>query len=132
IVVRTKDGVKAFHNACRHRGVPVVAEGGHGNCRTQGFVCPFHGWRYNMDGKNTFVYGRHFFSEAQLDQADLSLRPCRVEVELGCAFINLDDKAPSFRDCIGPLVSRLEAWRVDDLRAEWWYATVLPANWKTA
>ncbi len=27
IVVRTKDGVKAFHNACRHRGVPLADSG---------------------------------------------------------------------------------------------------------
>ena len=24
LVVRTNDGVKAFHNACRHRGVPFA------------------------------------------------------------------------------------------------------------
>jgi nitrite reductase/ring-hydroxylating ferredoxin subunit len=131
IVVRTKQGVKAFHNACRHRGVPVVS-GNHGNCRTHGFICPFHGWRYNLDGENTFVYGKHIFSERQLDKADLALKSCRVELWGGCAFINLDDKAPSFRDCIGPVADRLEAHGVSKLRAEWWYATVLPANWKIA
>ncbi|CAN5420247.1 aromatic ring-hydroxylating dioxygenase subunit alpha [soil metagenome] len=132
IVVRTKDGVKAFHNACRHRGVPFVNEGGHGNCNTPGFICPFHGWRWNIEGKNTFVYGRHMFSEDQLDPADLALRACRVETWGGCAFINLDDDAPSFRDTIGPVADRLEAHGVGNLRAEWWYQTVLPANWKVA
>ncbi len=131
IVVRTKEGVKAFHNACRHRGVPLVA-GGHGSCGSQGFICPFHGWRWNIDGENTFVYGRHLFSEALLDPAELALRPCRVEVWGGCAFVNFDDEAPSFRQCIGPVAERLEAHAVDRLRAEWWFATVLPANWKIA
>src|SRR6185437_9895405 len=65
IVVRTKTGVKAFHNACRHRGVELAQ--GHGNCGNQGFVCPFHGWRYNMDGDNTFVYGRRLFSDRCLE-----------------------------------------------------------------
>jgi nitrite reductase/ring-hydroxylating ferredoxin subunit len=132
IIVRAKDGVKAFHNACRHRGVPVVHEGGHGNCKVQGFICPFHGWRYNMDGKNTFVYGRHMFSESLLEDAELALNPCRVESAIGCAFINFDDNAPSFRENIGPLVERLEAHGADKLRAEWWYGTVIPANWKVA
>jgi nitrite reductase/ring-hydroxylating ferredoxin subunit len=132
IVVRTKEGVKAFHNACRHRGVPLAAAGDHGNCRRQGFVCPFHGWHWNMDGKNTFVYGRHLFSEAQLHAADLALRPCRVELALGCAFINIDVHALSLREYIGPLLDRLEAHGASRLRSEWWYATVLPANWKTA
>jgi len=132
IVVQTKVGVKAFHNACRHRGVPFVGEGDHGNCKTPGFICPFHGWRWNLEGDNTFVYGRHMFSEEQLDQADLALRPCRVEIWGGMAFINFDDDAPSFRDTIGPVADRLEAHGVSNLRAEWWYQTVLPANWKVA
>jgi nitrite reductase/ring-hydroxylating ferredoxin subunit len=130
IIVRAREGVKAFHNACRHRGVPVAS--GHGNCRSQGFVCPFHGWRFNMDGENTFVYGKHLFSERQLDQADLALRKCRVEVWGGCAFINFDDTAPSFRECIGPVADRLEAHGMSKVRSEWWYATILPANWKIA
>jgi nitrite reductase/ring-hydroxylating ferredoxin subunit len=131
IVVRTKDGVKAFHNACRHRGVPLV-DGGHGNCQTQGFICPFHGWRWNINGENTFVYGKHLFSEQQLNKADLALRSCRVELWGGCAFINFDDKAPSFRESIGPVADRIEAHGMSKLRSEWWYATILPANWKIA
>jgi nitrite reductase/ring-hydroxylating ferredoxin subunit len=131
LVVRTKDGVKAYHNACRHRGVPLN-EGSHGNCAGRGFICPFHGWRWNMDGKNTFVYGRHMFSEGQLDEKDLALKECRVELAIGCAFINFDDDAPSLRDSIGPVLDRIEAHGASKLRAEWWYATVLPANWKIA
>jgi nitrite reductase/ring-hydroxylating ferredoxin subunit len=130
IIVRTKSGVKAFHNVCRHRGVQLVE--GHGNCKTQGFICPFHGWRWNMDGENTFVYGKHLFSEHQLETDDIQLKPCRAEEALGCVFINFDDDAPSFRETIGPLVDRLEAHMAHEMRAEWTYATVLPANWKIA
>ncbi|MEO6093076.1 MAG: aromatic ring-hydroxylating dioxygenase subunit alpha [Novosphingobium sp.] len=134
LVVNTNDGIKAFHNACRHRGVPVAGGSGHGhgNCAAAGFVCPFHGWRFNMHGENTFIYGKHLFSEHQMDPADVNLVPCRVETAIGCAFINLDDDAPSLRDCIGPLMGRLDAHNTGDLRAEWCYATVLPANWKVA
>ena len=48
IIVQTKNGVKAFHNACRHRGVPIAKPGGQGNCKSAGFICPFHGWRWNI------------------------------------------------------------------------------------
>jgi len=41
---------------------------GVGNCRQAGFVCPFHGWRWNMDGENTFVYARQLFEEHQLER----------------------------------------------------------------
>jgi nitrite reductase/ring-hydroxylating ferredoxin subunit len=130
IVVRATDGIRAYHNACRHRGVQLVE--GHGNCKVKGFICPFHGWRWNMEGKNTFVYGRHLFSEKQLDQVDVALRRCRTELFIGCVFINFDDKAPSLRESVGPLALGLDAYQTDKMRAEWCYATVLPANWKTA
>jgi nitrite reductase/ring-hydroxylating ferredoxin subunit len=135
IIVNTGEtGIKAYHNACRHRGVPIAGGKGndHGNCKNSGFVCPFHGWRFNMHGENTFVYGAGLFSERQLEQADLNLIPCRVETAIGCAFINYDDEAPSLRATIGPLIDRLHAHNVDKLRAEWCFGTVLPANWKIA
>jgi nitrite reductase/ring-hydroxylating ferredoxin subunit len=134
VVVRTATGVKAFHNACRHRGVAFAGGSGqaHGNCAKSGFVCPFHGWRWTIDGKNTQVYGRHLFSERQLEEDDIDLVPCRVETWGGCAFINFDDNAPSFRETMGPVADRLEAHGVANMRSEWWFGTVLPANWKLA
>jgi nitrite reductase/ring-hydroxylating ferredoxin subunit len=48
LVVRQDDGgIKAFVNACRHRGAKVCpAESGSG----QAFTCPYHGWTYGRDG----------------------------------------------------------------------------------
>jgi phenylpropionate dioxygenase-like ring-hydroxylating dioxygenase large terminal subunit len=134
IVVRTKDGVKAHQNHCRHRGVPIAGGKGndHGNCAKSGFICPFHGWRWNMEGESTFVYGKHMFNQDLLDKDELALRPVRVETWGGCAFINHDLHAPSLRESMGPVLGALEARGVDKLRAEWWYATELPANWKIA
>jgi hypothetical protein len=71
------------------------------------------------------------FSEQQLDKADLALRPCRVETAIGCAFINFADDALPLREAIGPQIEALEAHGIGNLRSEWWYGTVLPANWKT-
>jgi phenylpropionate dioxygenase-like ring-hydroxylating dioxygenase large terminal subunit len=130
LVVNTKSGIKAFHNACRHRGVQLAS--GQGNCEVQGFTCPFHGWRWNIEGQNTFVYARHLFSEDMLKAADINLVPCRVELWGGCAFINFDNQAKPFREGLGPLAERLEARQVDRMKMEWWYATVLPTNWKLA
>jgi phenylpropionate dioxygenase-like ring-hydroxylating dioxygenase large terminal subunit len=130
IMVRTKSGVKAFHNACRHRGVQLAS--GHGNCEVQGFNCPFHGWRWNIDGENTFVLGRHLFSPEQLEAAEINLKPCRVEFWGGCAFINFDDSAPPLAEWLKPVAERLDPRNVDKLKVEWWYSAVVPANWKLA
>lgn len=130
IVVNTKAGIKAFHNACRHRGVRLIT--GPGNCAKTGFICPFHGWRWSAEGKNTFVFGKAIFNDNLLDHAEIDLPPVRLETWGGCAFINFDDDAPSLLETLGPVAERLNARNVDKLKMDWWYATVLPTNWKLA
>jgi len=130
VVVRTEDlGVRAFQNACRHRGVKVAQ--GRGTCE-QGFTCPFHGWCYGPDGANTFVSRARTFSEHNLRAPDIDLVPVRCEAWGGCAWINLDDAAPPLRQCIEPFATVMDAWKVESLRTEWWYACRLPVNWKLA
>ena len=47
IVARGHDKkVRAFKNACRHRGSELVA----GKGCAGAFVCPYHGWSYGLDG----------------------------------------------------------------------------------
>ena len=129
-MVRTEDGgVRAFQNACRHRGVQVVQ--GRGICDS-GFTCPFHGWCYGPDGTNTHVPQRRTFAEHNLQPGDIDLTPVQCETWGGCAWINLDPKAPPLRECIEPAATILDAWKVESLRTEWWYACRLPVNWKLA
>jgi glycine betaine catabolism A len=129
IVVRQADmSVQAFQNTCRHRGVRIVS--GRGTCES--FVCPFHGWCYGADGTNTYVPQAKSFSEHNLQTDDINLVPVRCEVWGGCAWINLDRDAPPLRRCIEPVASVLDAWKVESLRTEWWYACRLPVNWKLA
>ena len=130
IIVRTKSGVKAFHNACRHRGVRLAT--GPGNCAKQGFICPFHGWRWNTEGENTFVFGKQVFTAELLDKTEINLKPCRIDFWAGCAFINFDDEAPGLRESLGPVAERIDARHGDHLKMDWWYGTVLPTNWKLA
>jgi phenylpropionate dioxygenase-like ring-hydroxylating dioxygenase large terminal subunit len=130
IVVRDDDGeVRAFHNACRHRGVQLVE--GSGSCG-DGFTCPFHGWSYAADGTNTFVPRPSTFSEHNLQPGEIDLVPVRCEVWGGCAWINLDAGAPPLRQSIEPFATIMDAWKLDSMRAEWWYAFRLPVNWKLA
>ena len=130
IVLRTDDlEVRAFQNACRHRGVKVVE--GRGTCES-GLTCPFHGWCYGLDGKNTHVAQAKTFAAHNLQPEDLDLTPVRCEVWGGCAWINLDDEAPPLRQCIEPFATIMDAWKVESMRTEQWYACRLPVNWKLA
>jgi len=130
IVVRTDDlGVCAFQNACRHRGVKVVEGRGHSD---SGFTCPFHGWCYTACGQNTFVSRPATFSDHNMRHDDISLTPLRSDVWGGCVWVNFDEEAPPLRHCIEPFATMLDAWRVESLHSEWWYACRLPVNWKLA
>lgn len=47
VVTRDRDGVlRAFLNACRHRGAPVAEGAG----STRLMTCPYHAWSYRLDG----------------------------------------------------------------------------------
>src|SRR5580704_6271803 len=73
VVVRGEDmQVRAYYNACKHRGVKLIQ--GHGSTST-GFTCSFHGWCYGLDGANTFVFRPNLFAEHNL--GDLDLTPVR-------------------------------------------------------
>jgi phenylpropionate dioxygenase-like ring-hydroxylating dioxygenase large terminal subunit len=130
IVVReTPTAIKAYYNSCRHRGVKLVED--RGSARN-GFTCSFHGWCYGLDGRNTFVYQPDLFSSGNRAEGDLGLRPCRVELWGGCAFVNFDDSAPPLRETIEPFAAMMDRWHVDSLRTEWWLSFRLPVNWKLA
>jgi nitrite reductase/ring-hydroxylating ferredoxin subunit len=130
IVLRDDDmGVRAFQNTCRHRGVRLVE--GRGTCE-DGFTCPFHGWCYGIDGVNTFISRPGTFTEHNARPGDVDLVPVRCETWGGCAWINLDPEAPPLRSCIEPFATVMDAWRLESMRAEWWYSFRIPANWKLA
>ncbi len=130
IVVRTSESeVAAYENSCRHRGVKVVQ--GRGTLKS-GFTCPFHGWCYGLDGKNTFVSKARSFSEHNLVAGEIDLVQVRCELWGGCAWINLDVAAPPLRSCIEPFATICDAWKVEAMRTEWWEAFRLPVNWKLA
>ena len=68
IAVRGEDGiVRAFINACKHRGMQVaVGEG----CK-KAFVCPYHAWTYGLDGKLKRIPGQKGFPGIELNTTGL-------------------------------------------------------------
>ncbi len=121
--------VKAYHNACRHRGVALVADRGH---LSSGFTCPFHGWCFGLDGRSTHVFQPEAFSSENLEPGDLDLKECRSEIWSGFVFINWDDDAPPLRPSIEPFATYHDARHVAKMKAERWFAARLPTNWKLA
>ncbi len=130
VVVRNRDGgVNAFHNACRHRGVQLAVD--RGNVRN-GFICPFHGWCYDLEGTNTFIYSPDHFSEHNLNPDELNLTPCRVDTWGGMAYINHDNDAPPLRESLEPFATAMDAFNSDQMRIVWSETCRLPVNWRLA
>lgn len=68
LVVRGDDGkVRAFINACRHRGMQVAKDRG---C-ARAFVCPYHAWTYGLDGELRHIPGHAGFPGVELKENGL-------------------------------------------------------------
>ncbi|MAC71376.1 MAG: (2Fe-2S)-binding protein [Gammaproteobacteria bacterium] len=87
LVVRGEDGsIRAFRNACRHRGMQLADGSG---C-TKIFRCNYHGWAYRLDGRLEYVPHEHGFPD--LDKNSNGLVPVNaVEIRSGLVFITQDE-----------------------------------------
>lgn len=132
MIVRTEEGaVKAYYNACPHRGT-ALAEHAAGNFEKCRIICPFHGWRWDLDGHNQYVLERQQFRNGQLQDADVALRDVKLEIFAGFVFINLDAKPQPFADFIAPVGKLIEDLAIGDMHHYWWKSVVAPCNWKVA
>jgi choline monooxygenase len=53
VIVKSKNGINAFYNVCRHHAAQICDEGT-GSIGPNGrFTCPYHGWQYNSEGRLT-------------------------------------------------------------------------------
>lgn len=85
VVVRGQDGaVRAFRNACRHRGMQVATGAG---C-SKAFVCRYHGWTYRLDGSLSHIPHEHGFPD--LDKATHGLVPVKAIERSGLVFVAQD------------------------------------------
>jgi phenylpropionate dioxygenase-like ring-hydroxylating dioxygenase large terminal subunit len=131
VIVRQPDNsIKAMHNVCPHRATQLVETGSCGTFGGNQIVCPFHGWRWNTDGAQSYIYGRQGFDAESIDPSKVGLREVRSAVKYGFIWINLDDDAPSIEEFFGTYDNHLAPTCMDRMRVRWWKYAVVPANWK--
>jgi phenylpropionate dioxygenase-like ring-hydroxylating dioxygenase large terminal subunit len=116
LVVRGRDGrVRAFRNACRHRGMRLADGAG---CATA-FVCGYHGWVYGPDGALRHVPHADGFPELDVT----GLAEVSAAERHGLVFVNQDGPAePGLPELAGVLPPDLRLHRTE--------TTVIAANWK--
>lgn len=121
LVVRGRDGVvRAFRNACRHRGVQLADGAG---CGRTAFVCRYHGWTYGLDGALRHIPDGHGFPD--LDPAEYGLAPVRAEERYGLVFLTQDEPAHD-NDALHELAGLIPP----DAHLHGTTQIDIPANWK--
>ena len=129
IVVRSgEDEIKAFLNSCTHRGTKVCPPDSHGT--TTEFRCPFHGWRWELDGALKFMPGEWDFPHVCHEKHDL--QPVLAERWGGFVFINIDLDAMPLKEWLEILPDHFANWPLEDRYIKMHIQKTLPANWKAA
>lgn len=138
LILRNRAGqLSVFHNVCSHRGMLLVREPGvaDGSLR-----CPYHSWRYDLDGNLRGTPHIGGVGIHQLDGFDCDqhgLKEVRSHIWLGMVFVNLSGEAESFADFIRPLQQRWQVFtnKFEELRTPTNGGTMeleVNCNWKLA
>ena len=102
LIIRDKSGqVRAFHNACRHRGSKVCE---HAQGKVAKLVCPYHKWTFELDGSLLFAGNMG----ADFDRTQYNLKPVHCEIVHTYIYVCVADEAPefeSFRHSVSPFIA---------------------------
>src|SRR3546814_880637 len=127
LIVRGQDdALRAFHNVCRHRGMPV-ADSACG--KAAAFRCPYHSWTFNLDGSVKAIPNQRRFPG--LNPEELGLVPIALDEHAGFVFINLDPQpAQSLAAFLGDIAPLLEATTLAPFGYRDTLSYEVAANWK--
>jgi len=127
LVVRSGENeIRAFHNACLHRGRQLCDHGGH----APDIRCPFHAWTWGLDGRLKDVPCRWDFPDVERDR--FRLPEVKVGTWGGFVFVNPDPQAESLDAYLGDLPRHFDRWPLEKRYKEVHVAKRLLCNWKVA
>ncbi|RME64540.1 MAG: aromatic ring-hydroxylating dioxygenase subunit alpha [Alphaproteobacteria bacterium] len=127
LMIRQEDGgVKAFFNACRHRGNRLVwSELGGADAIT----CSYHGWRWGPDGVLQWAQDAEDFPGGNpCGKLRLVEIPCTVWG--GFVWFNMDENAPPLSAWLGLVAEQLDAYQMEKMTRVLYLTAHVPCNWK--
>ena len=133
IMVRGKDGtISVLLNRCAHRGSTVCTVE-QGNAKA--FICPYHGWTYDLGGKLLSVSHPGGFEQSFDKSKNGLMRTARIDSYRGFVFACLSPTDVSLADHLGIATKLID--RACDLSPEGeieltagWIRHRYSANWK--
>ncbi|MBS0366499.1 MAG: aromatic ring-hydroxylating dioxygenase subunit alpha [Proteobacteria bacterium] len=128
LLVRGDDGTaRAFHNTCRHRGAALCRDDA-GRFPAAGIVCPYHSWRYNLQGD--LVQASSKLAGDDFEPRDYPLYQLPVTEWHGFLFVALTQRPPPFAASFDLPANRLDDWRMADLVVAHTLRKTMQCNWK--
>lgn len=125
IVLRDdEEGLRAFHNVCRHRGARLLDQG---SGSVGNLVCGYHRWTYAKDGSL-----RHAPSQpGEFDRGCFGLKAVHVRSVGGLVFVCLAEEPPAdFADVAERVEPYLLPHRLREARVAARTELVEEGNWK--
>lgn len=127
IIVRTEDGsIKAFPNACLHRGTALRTCGGN----VERFRCPFHGFTWSLSGELAAV--PHSWDFPHVNSENFKLPEIRSGEWGGFVFICFSEHTEPLEDYLEDLPRHFERWPLEDRHKAVHVAKIIKCNWKVA
>jgi phenylpropionate dioxygenase-like ring-hydroxylating dioxygenase large terminal subunit len=135
IITRTApDTIRAYYNVCSHRGRRLIdTPAGKRNAvgKKMNFVCGFHGWTFNLDGKCTYIQHQDDW-QGSLNDDRTRLGSVKVDTWGGWIWINLDPESVPLREWLEPAAGLLDPFQLENMRYRWRKWIIFDCNWKVA
>ncbi len=127
LIVHGDDGVlRAFQNACRHRGNSLCVGTGSG---LRELKCGYHGWTWDLQGMLRRVPARKGFGSLHL--SDYPLFPALVDTWENFVFINMDVNAIPLAEYLEEMPADIAWCGLSDFHCTATLIVDVDANWKT-
>jgi len=127
LLSRDREGVlRAFENACRHRGHELLPCGR--TAEPRAIVCPYHAWTNEFDGS---LRGAHGFKDAKgFDASAHGLFRIPIEEWHGWIFVDPSGTGGDLADHIGELEGIVAPYDTESLVTAASHDYDVTANWK--
>jgi phenylpropionate dioxygenase-like ring-hydroxylating dioxygenase large terminal subunit len=143
IVVHGKDGaIRVLSRTCPHRGMDIMPPGfgldGHGTgepkegepgCgHTRLFLCPYHSWTFELDGRLKACPEMH--EAAGFCRDEVGMKEFRCEIWNGFVFVNLDGTAQPLSERLALMDIDFKQWNPAGMKMVLQREWDCPFNWK--
>ncbi|MBJ22600.1 MAG: aromatic ring-hydroxylating dioxygenase subunit alpha [bacterium] len=127
IILRTRTGeLRAYHNACLHRGTRLRDEDG----SLERIRCPYHGFIWSLEGDLSEIPCRWDFPQVEND--DFRLPEARVDTWGGFVFVHFDPEAEPLEAYLEDLPRHFRHWPLEDRFVAARVERRVACNWKIA